>query len=86
VTVESEAFDTVLEAGGDTVLGFAAAQSNDDYGDGLNSRLVLRPERSGTVILRVRALGQSTGAFTIRAEPGAAAPIAGAEDGCHGHH
>ena len=87
VTVESSAFDPLLEAGDVTVLGYAAALSNDDYGDGLNSRLILAPERSGTVVLRVRALGGNTGAFRLIVAPGAAPPVerTEADEPCGGH-
>jgi hypothetical protein len=86
VTVTATGFDPVLEAGDITVLGFAAALSNDDYGDGLNSRLVLHPERSGTVVLRVRALGTGGGPFQIAVAPGAAPPIEGHDQGGHDEH
>jgi hypothetical protein len=75
VLLESSAFDPLLEAGGMSVLGFGAALSNDDS-DGLNSRLVLRPERSGTVVLRARALGAGTGPFRLRIVAGEAPPPA----------
>jgi hypothetical protein len=77
VTLESQVFDTVLDAGTMSALGFAAARTNDDFGAGLNSRLVLRPEQSGPILLRVRALGNGFGAFHISVRPGdASAPSA----------
>jgi hypothetical protein len=86
VTLESSAFDPFLEAGDMTAIGFASALGNDDYGDGLNSRLVLTPERSGSVVLRVRALGTGTGPFRLTVAPGAAAPVEGAQPDDHDHH
>ena len=74
VLLESDAFDPVLEAGGMTLLGFGAVLTNDDYGDGLNSRLVLRPDRAGTIILRARPLGSGTGTFHLRITEGEPTP------------
>ncbi|HEX8193153.1 MAG TPA: hypothetical protein VF552_09655 [Allosphingosinicella sp.] len=65
VSLESDDFDALLEAGGNSVLGFAIAASDDDGGRGLNSRLVLRPQGSGTVLLRVRALDGRFGRYRL---------------------
>lgn len=66
IFVDSQAFDPVIDAGALSALGFAAAQTDDDGGAGLGSRLVLQPERSGAIVLRVRALGNRTGPFRLR--------------------
>jgi Bacterial pre-peptidase C-terminal domain len=76
VTLESTAFDPALDAGAMSPIGFAAALADDDGGGGLNSKLVLRPESSGTVILRVRSLGNRTGPYRLRVAPGEVAPPA----------
>lgn len=78
VTLESQTFDAVLDAGAMSLLGFAVAAANDDGGGGLNSRLVLRPLDSGTLYLRVRALDNGVGAFQLRVTPGIASPPLGA--------
>lgn len=66
VTLTSNAFDPVLDAGAMSAVGFATAITDDDGGGGTNSRLVLRPERPGQIVLRVRALGNGIGAFQLR--------------------
>jgi hypothetical protein len=76
VLLDSTEFDPVLDAGAMSPLGFATALSDDDGGEGLNSRLVLRPDHSGNVILRVRALGNRLGAFHLRVVSGEAPPPA----------
>jgi hypothetical protein len=76
VLLDSTEFDPVLDAGAMSPLGFATALSDDDGGEGLNSRLVLRPDHSGNVILRVRALGNRLGAFHLRVVDGEAPPPA----------
>jgi hypothetical protein len=65
VLLESTAFDPVLDAGMLTPLGFGAVLTNDDNDGTANSRLVLNPNRAGTVHLRVRALGNGTGPFRL---------------------
>jgi hypothetical protein len=76
VTLESEAFDPVLAAGTLSPLGFASAASDDDGGGGVNSRLVLRPSRPGSLVLRVEALGRGMGRFRLRVVHGETAPPA----------
>lgn len=66
VFVDSEAIDPFLEAGAMSPLGFASALTDDDGGAGLGSRLVLRPGVSGTIVLRVRALGNNFGPYRLR--------------------
>lgn len=68
--LHSDAFDTYLEVGADSILGFAIAQQDDDGGEGFDSRLVVRPERGGEVVVRARSLGFDLGAFTLRILPG----------------
>jgi hypothetical protein len=70
VTLESSAFDPVIDAGLVSPLGFASALTDDDGGGGRNSRLVLRPDRAGPITLRVRALGNGFGAFRLSVRPG----------------
>jgi hypothetical protein len=76
VTLESTAFDPVIDAGTMSSLGFATAMSDDDGGLGLNSRLVLRPQRAGPVVLRVRPLGNRMGAYRLRVVAGETPPPA----------
>ena len=72
VLLDSTEFDPVLDAGAMSPLGFATALTDDDGGAGVNSRLVLRPDHSGNVVLRVRALGNRLGAFRLRVVAGEA--------------
>lgn len=71
VDLEANGFDPVLDAGGMSIFGFGAALTDDDSGPGLNSRLVLRPQQSGMVYLRVRSQGLRFGTFSLRASSGA---------------
>lgn len=77
VTLRSADFDSYLEAGGMTPLGFAVVTSNDDgaaTGEeeeplGLDSRLTITFQEAGTVVLRATSLGGgSTGAYTLSVE------------------
>lgn len=71
VTLRSEDFDAYLEVGGDTPVGFAAAQSNDDGGGelGLNSRLSVTFATAGTLVIRATTLGSgATGAYSLSVE------------------
>jgi hypothetical protein len=76
VTVESEAFDTVAQIrqpGQDTPLA-----ENDDYGEGLNSRINFSPRDSGDYILRVTGFAaDARGAYSAKVEqlPPLPAPI-----------
>jgi hypothetical protein len=76
MTVEAEDFDTVarlLRPGQDEPLA-----ENDDYGDGLNSRISYSPAESGDYVLRVTGFDPAArGAYTARVEqsPPLPAPI-----------
>jgi len=76
LTVESEAFDTVarlLRPGQDEPLA-----ENDDYGEGLNSRINYSPSESGDYILRVTGFAEDArGAYSGKVEqlPPLPAPI-----------
>ena len=86
VTVVTDAFDPVVDAGVESPIGFAAAQSNDDDGATLNSRLVLRPTASGTIHLRVRALGSGVGPFRLGIAAGETPPPEPNPDMQSDHH
>lgn len=66
VDMSSEAFDSVLEAGTPSVLGFASAVEDDDSGGDANARLVLHPEADGIVHIRARSLSPNLGAFRLQ--------------------
>ena len=70
ITLDAQGFDPMLDAGASSVLGFAVAANDDDSGDGLNSRLVLRPALSGRLDVRVRSLGQELGSYGLRVSDG----------------
>jgi hypothetical protein len=71
LTLDSEDFDTVLDVGIKSPLGFATAVSNDDGGgSNTNSRVVLRAERRGYVAIRVRSFDLDVGRYTLRVEAG----------------
>lgn len=65
-------FDAFLELGEQTPAGWAVALVDDDSGadeTGLHSRLTFTPAASGTMVLRVMALGQlQTGTYTLSVE------------------
>ncbi len=76
VTLRSADFDSFLEIGGQTPLGFAVIESNDDgaAGDGeeslgLDSRLTITFQQSGTLIIRATTLGGgATGEYSLSVE------------------
>ncbi len=72
IRMMSEDFDSFLEVGVDSPLGFSVAESNDDGGgpdDGLNSRLTVTFQRAGTLILRVSPLSANNfGAYKLIVE------------------
>lgn len=71
IKMDSEEFDAYLEAGSNSPLGYSVVASNDDGGgeeDGLNSRLRIKFQTDGTVIIRASPLGNDTGAYTISAD------------------
>ena len=74
VSLTSDEFDPVLEVGAMTMFGFAPALVNDDSGEDLNSRLVLRPTRAGTALIRVRSLDLSGGSYRLEVQRGEPAP------------
>ena len=57
-----------------TVLGFAVARTNDDYGGSLNSQFVLRPTDSGIIYIRARSLGLSLGRMQLSVTEGEPPP------------
>ena len=71
IKMDSEEFDAFLEAGSMSPLGYSVSASNDDGGgeeDGLNSRLRVKFQTDGTIIIRASPLGNDTGAYTISAD------------------
>ncbi len=81
IKVDSDAFDPTVDVGIQSPLGFSVSSSNDDGGgedDGLNSRLRVKFESSGTVMVRVSPLSNDSGEFTLTVEnaPPADAPTA----------
>jgi hypothetical protein len=71
IKMDSEEFDSYLEAGTNSPLGYSVVASNDDGGgeeDGLNSRLRITFQTDGTVVIRASPLGNDTGAYTISAD------------------
>ncbi len=70
VFMESNQLDPVLDAGVISALGYASAISNDDDGTSLTSRLVLRPARDETVVLRVRSAGNYGGEYRLTVRRG----------------
>lgn len=70
ITLDSDDFDSYLDFGAMFGDQFDVRESNDDGGDGLNSRLVARIPARGTYAVRARPLGASgRGAYTLRVEP-----------------
>lgn len=70
ITLDSDDFDAYLDFG--PVFGdqFDVRESDDDGGEGLNSRLVVRIPARGTYAVRARPLGEyGRGAYTLRVEP-----------------
>lgn len=81
IKMDSEEFDAYLEAGSMSPLGYSVSASNDDGGgedDGLNSRLRVKFQTDGTIIIRASPLGNDTGAYTISAD--VAPPVEAASD------
>lgn len=76
ITLRSDDFDAYLEVGGQTPIGFAVQESNDDgiAGEGeeplgLNSRVTVTFGMSGTIIIRATTLGGgATGSYQLTAE------------------
>lgn len=76
ITLRSGDFDAFLEVGGMTPLGFAVSESNDDgaAGDGeeslgLDSRLTVTFQQSGTLMIRATTLGGgATGTYSLTVE------------------
>ncbi len=76
ITLRSDDFDSYLEVGGQTPIGFAVQQSNDDGttadGEeplGLNSRLTVTFQDAGTIVIRATTLGGgATGSYSLTAE------------------
>jgi hypothetical protein len=76
ITLRSGDFDSFLEIGGSTPLGFAVVESNDDGAAndgedslGLDSRLVVTFQHAGTVMIRATTLGGgATGGYSLSVE------------------
>lgn len=76
ITLRSADFDAFLEIGGLTPLGFAVVESNDDGAAnddeeslGLDSRLTVTFQQSGTLLIRATTLGGgATGAYSLSVE------------------
>lgn len=71
IKLDSEEFDSMLDVGVDSPLGFSIVDSNDDglgEDDGLNSRLTVTFERAGTLLIRVSPLANDMGAYTLAVE------------------
>ncbi len=80
IKMDSEEFDSFLEVGVYSPLGFSVAQSNDDGpgpDDGLNSRLTIKFQSAGTLIVRVSPLNSNIGNYTLVVEP---APAPGSDN------
>ncbi|MEQ1509662.1 MAG: hypothetical protein ABL909_04575 [Sphingopyxis sp.] len=78
IKLDSEEFDSFLEVGVNSPLGYSVAASNDDGGgedDHLNSRLTVKFQSAGTLIVRVSPLSPDSGDYTLIVEP-APAPTA----------
>lgn len=66
--LDSTDFDSFLEVGVVSPLGFATIDSNDDGPDsGRNSRLTVHFPSNGTVTLRVSPLSAASGSYTLTA-------------------
>jgi hypothetical protein len=72
--LESRDFDPLLEVGIISPIGFAISRRDDDSGEGLNARLVLRPDSDGTLAVRARSVRWQIGCYTVRVTPGAPTP------------
>ncbi len=83
IKMDSEEFDSFLEAGSMSPLGYSVSASNDDGGgeeDGLNSRLRVKFQTDGATIIRASPLGNDTGAYTISADVAPPVEAAAAEE------
>jgi hypothetical protein len=70
VSLDSDDFDSFLEAGTMSGIGYAAVLSDDDGGDGLNSRLTVTFQSNDTMIIRVSPLrAGSTGRYSLSVTP-----------------
>lgn len=70
IKMDSDEFDPYLDAGILSPLGYSVALSNDDGGgeeDGLNSRLRVKFQSDGTIVIRASPLGPDTGKYTLSA-------------------
>lgn len=68
IMMSSDEFDSFLEIGTMSPLGFSVADSNDDGAgeeDGLNSRLRVKFRRDGDMVIRVSPLSAATGAYKL---------------------
>ena len=75
VTLTSDDFDPRVQVGTNTRDGFTELASNDDDGQGLNSRLVFAAPSSDEFIVRVLPVGDDDGAYVLTlAEAPALAP------------
>lgn len=71
IKMDSDEFDAYLEAGSMSPLGYSVSASNDDGGgeeDGLNSRLRVKFQTDGTIVIRASPLGNDTGKYTLSAD------------------
>jgi hypothetical protein len=67
VELSSDDFDAYLVIGRDGGGGFSEIESDDDGGDGTNSRLVVTLDRDGEYLIRANSLsGGSTGSYALR--------------------
>ncbi len=70
IVMSSDEFDSFLEIGSMTPLGYSVAASNDDGSgeeDGLNSRLRVKFRSDGTMVIRASPLSSDSGAFKLTA-------------------
>lgn len=70
ISLRSRSFDSFLEAGANTSLGFAVAQSDDDTGGELDAQMTVTFDRAGAVLVRASSVAAgATGAYSISVEP-----------------
>lgn len=70
ITMSSDEFDSFVEIGSMTPLGYSVASSNDDGGgeeDGLNSRMRVKFRSDGTMVIRASPLNNDSGAYKLMA-------------------
>ncbi len=70
ITMSSDEFDTFVEIGSMTPLGYSVASSNDDGGgedDGLNSRMRVKFRSDGTMVIRASPLNNDSGSYKLMA-------------------